>query len=165
MQMDHIHNEAVLAFLEAHKDRPGVKRFLARQDEITKAMDKAPGADYEDYLDYLGANIGDDAEFTMVELNGLLGPSFLVRLSQEEKREYCYEEFEIRLDELMKPVYTKDEGSFFTVWSSDGRIDVPARFLEPFRRLLDENRVEYEDQLGGRTEPAISSAGFARAPE
>jgi len=26
--MEHIHNEAVLAFLKAHEDGPGVRRFL-----------------------------------------------------------------------------------------------------------------------------------------
>jgi hypothetical protein len=33
------------------------------------------GTDYKDYLDYLEVNIGDDAEFTMTQLEKLLKPS------------------------------------------------------------------------------------------
>jgi hypothetical protein len=35
-------------------------------------MNRDSGMNYKDYLDYLEANIGDDAEFTMGELVGML---------------------------------------------------------------------------------------------
>lgn len=35
-------------------------------------MNRKLSTDYKDYLDYLEANIGDDAEFTMAELMGIL---------------------------------------------------------------------------------------------
>jgi hypothetical protein len=37
-------------------------------------MNGESGTDYQGYLDYLEANIGDDAEFTMGELTALLKP-------------------------------------------------------------------------------------------
>lgn len=70
--MDHIHNETVLAFLKEHEDNPNVKSFLRKQNRAINAMNKELGTDYKDYLDYLEANIGDDAEFTMGELEALL---------------------------------------------------------------------------------------------
>ena len=72
--MDHIHNEAVLAFLQAHKGNPNVKRFLAKQKLAIEALNKELDAEYKDYVDYLEANIGDDADFTMDELKALLEP-------------------------------------------------------------------------------------------
>ena len=72
MTMDHIHNEAVLAFMQAHKDNPNVQRFLAEQKLAIEELNKEFGAEYKDYLDYLNDNIGDDADFTMDELKVLL---------------------------------------------------------------------------------------------
>ena len=76
--MDHIHNETVLAFLKEHRDSEGVRHFLRRQMKEMDALRRTVGTAYRDYLEYLEANIGDDAEFTMAELNGLLRPRFLV---------------------------------------------------------------------------------------
>ncbi|MFC1604832.1 hypothetical protein ACFL5F_07375 [Planctomycetota bacterium] len=70
--MDHIHNEAVLAFMQMHKDNPNVQRFLAKQKRAIKTLNKEIGTAYKDYFDYLEDNIGDDASFTMDELRGLL---------------------------------------------------------------------------------------------
>jgi hypothetical protein len=67
-----IHNEAVLAFLKEHKDNPNVKDFLQKQNRVIRQMNRDSGMNYKDYLDYLEANIGDDAEFTMGELVGML---------------------------------------------------------------------------------------------
>jgi hypothetical protein len=72
--MDHIHNETVLAFLKEHKDTPNVKDFLRKQNKAIHLMNGESGTDYQGYLDYLEANIGDDAEFTMGELTALLKP-------------------------------------------------------------------------------------------
>ena len=72
--MDHIHNEAVLAFLQAHKDNPNMQRFLAKQKLAIEELNKELGAEYKDYLDYLEDNVGDDADFTMDELDALLEP-------------------------------------------------------------------------------------------
>ena len=69
--MEHIHNEAVLAFLKAHQNRPGVRRFIAEQDKEVKALNCELGTRYGGYLDYLEANIGDDASFTLEELKAL----------------------------------------------------------------------------------------------
>ncbi|MGB6919249.1 MAG: hypothetical protein WBF96_12070 [Phycisphaerae bacterium] len=147
--MEHIHNETVLAFLKAHEDMPGVKRFIQEQDKQVKALNRELGTRYEGYLEYLDENIGDDASFTLEELKALLAPAFLVRLNKEEKAEYSYEEFEVSLDELVKPVYIKDEGDFFTVWGKEGRIDIPVRLLGKFREFLREHRVQFEDEYGG----------------
>jgi len=43
-----------------------------KQNNAIKAMNRKLSTDYKDYLDYLEANIGDDAEFTMAELMGIL---------------------------------------------------------------------------------------------
>ena len=75
---------------------------------------------------------------------------FTVRLNDEEKPEYCYEEFEVSLEELLKPVYIKDEGDFFTVWGKVGRIDIPVRLLAEFREFLQRYQVSFEDEFGGR---------------
>ena len=72
--MDHIHNEAVLAFMQAHNDNPNVQRFLAKQKLAIEELNKELGTKYQDYLDYLEGNIGDDADFTMDELKVLLEP-------------------------------------------------------------------------------------------
>jgi len=72
MKIDHIHNETVLAFLQAHKANPNVQRFLAKQNKEIQAMNKSLGTDYKDYFDYIEDNIGDDADFTMDELKALL---------------------------------------------------------------------------------------------
>jgi len=74
MTMDHIHNEAVLTFLHAHKDNPNVQRFLAKQKEAMEALNKEIGSKYKDYFDYLVDNTGDDVDFTMDELKALLKP-------------------------------------------------------------------------------------------
>ena len=72
--MDHIHNEAVLAFMQAHKDNPNVQRFLAKQKPAIEELNTELGAEYKDYFDYLEDNIGDDADFTMDELKAVLEP-------------------------------------------------------------------------------------------
>ena len=72
--MDHIHNEAVLAFLQVHKDNPNIQRFLAKKNRSIEAINKELGTQYKDYLDYLEDNIGDDADFSMDELKALLKP-------------------------------------------------------------------------------------------
>ena len=70
--MDHIHNETVLAFLNMHKDKPNIRDFLKKQNRAVRLMNRESGTDYRDYLDYLKANIGDDVEFSMAELEELL---------------------------------------------------------------------------------------------
>ena len=70
--MDHIHNETVLAFLQAHKTNPNVQRFLAKKKRAMEALNREIGTTYKDYFDYLEDNIGDDADFTMDELRILL---------------------------------------------------------------------------------------------
>ena len=70
--MDHIHNEVVLAFLKEHKDNTNVGQFLEKQNHAIRAMNKELGMDYKDYLGYLEANIGDDADSTMDEFVALL---------------------------------------------------------------------------------------------
>jgi hypothetical protein len=70
--MDHIHNETVLAFLRVHKDNSNVINLLKKQNKAIHLMNRESGTDYSDYMDYLEANIGDDAEFTMAELETLL---------------------------------------------------------------------------------------------
>jgi len=72
--MDHIHNEAVLAFMQAHNDNPNVQRFLAKQKLGIEELNTELGTEYKGYLDYLKNNIGDDADFTMDELKALLKP-------------------------------------------------------------------------------------------
>ena len=74
MKMDHIHNEAVLAFLQVHKDNPNVQRFLAKQKLAIETLNKEIGIEYKDYFDYLEDNTGDDADYTMDELKALPKP-------------------------------------------------------------------------------------------
>ena len=57
----HLHNSDVLTFLKLHMDNPNIENFLKRQKQIIESMNKKCGTDYTDYLDYLEANIGDDA--------------------------------------------------------------------------------------------------------
>jgi len=144
--MDHIHNEVVPAFLQAHKDNPNVQRFLAKQKRAIEALNKEIGTEYKDYFDYLEDNIGDDADFAMDELKALLKPKFKIELSEGEKREFDYDGFDIVVDKLVKPVYIKDEGGFFTVWDKDGRVDIPARLLGKFIAFLREFNVPYESE-------------------
>jgi len=72
----HLHNSDVLTFLKVNIDNPNIENFLKRQKQIIESMNKKCGTDYADYLDYLEANIGDDASFTMDELKTLLRPRF-----------------------------------------------------------------------------------------
>ena len=144
--MDHIHNETVLAFLNVHKNKPNVRDFLKKQNRAIQLMNRESGTDYRDYLDYLEANIGDDAEFTMAELEALLRPRFEVKLLKKEKKEFRYKDFDIAADELIKPAYIKDEGDFFTVWVRKGRIDIPVRLLKRFVAFLKENGIPYQSE-------------------
>ncbi len=141
-----LHNSDVLTFLKLHMDNPNIKVFLEKQKKIIDPMNKKCGTDYADYLDYLEANIGDDASFTMDELKTLLRPRFQVKLNIKERKEFDYEDYEIGLDDLERPVYIKDEGQFFTVWDKQGRVDIPVRLLDKFRKFLQDNHIEYEDE-------------------
>ncbi len=71
-EMNHIHNETVLAFFQEHQNNKNIQRLLKEQDQDIEAMNRVLGTNYAGYLDYLQANIGDDASFTMAELKGLL---------------------------------------------------------------------------------------------
>ena len=141
-----LHNSDVLTFLKLNRDNPNIKVFLEKQKKIIDPMNKKCGTDYADYLDYLEANIGDDASFTMDELKTLLRPRFQVKLNIKERKEFDYEDYEIGLDNLERPVYIKDEGQFFTVWDKQGRVDIPVRLLDKFRKFLQDNHIEYEDE-------------------
>ena len=141
-----LHNSDVLTFLKLHMDNPNIKVFLEKQKKIIDPMNKKCGTDYADYLDYLEANIGDDASFTMDELKTLLRPRFQVKLNIKERKEFDYEDYEIGLDDIERPVYIKDEGQFFTVWDKQGRVDIPVRLLDKFRKFLQDNHIEYEDE-------------------
>ena len=141
-----LHNSDVLTFLKLHMDNPNIKVFLEKQKKIIDPMNKKCGTDYADYLDYLEANIGDDASFTMDELKTLLRPRFQVILNIKERKEFDYEDYEIGLDDLERPIYIKDEGQFFTVWDKQGRVDIPVRLLDKFRKFLQDNHIEYEDE-------------------
>ena len=81
----------------------------------------------------------------MDELKALLKPKFKVKLNEKEKKEWD-RDFEVSIDGLKKPVYIKDEGHFFTVWEKQGRVDIPVRLLDRFRKFLRDNRIEYEDE-------------------
>jgi hypothetical protein len=155
--MDHIHNETVLAFLKEHRDNPNVKDFLRRQGQVIRLINRESGTDYRDYLDYLEGNIGDDAEFTMAELEALLRPRFEVKLLKKEKKEFRYKDFDIAADELIKPVYIKDEGDFFTVWVREGRIDIPVRLLKKFVEFLKENGIPYQSEYDSWKERDLSA--------
>lgn len=144
--MDHIHNEVVLAFLQAHKDNPNVQRFLAKQKGAIEALNKEVGIEYKDYFDYLEDNMGDDVSWTMEELKALLKPRFEVELFEKERREFGYDDFELVVNDLIRPVYIKDEGDFFTVWDKDGRVDIPVRLLGKFIAFLQENNVLCESE-------------------
>jgi len=142
----HLHNSDVLTFLKLHMDNPNIENFLKRQKQIIESMNKKCGTDYADYLDYLEANIGDDASFTMDELKALLKPRFQIILNTKETKEFDYEDYEVGLDDLKRPVYIKDEGHFFTVWDKQGRVDIPVRLLDKFRKFLQDNHIQYEDE-------------------
>ena len=141
----HLHNSDVLTFLKLHMDNPNTGSFLRKKKQIIDAMNKKCGTNYTNYLDYLEANIGDDASFTMEELKSLLRPRFQVKLNEREKKEWDGD-FEISVDDLEKPVYIKDEGHFFTVWDKQGRMDIPVRLLDKFRKFLRDNRIGYDDE-------------------
>ena len=144
--MTHIHNETVLAFLKSHRENRNIQRFLAEQKREIRAVNRSLGTHYRDYLDYLEGNIGDDADWSIAELKALLGPRFPVTLSKQEQNDYEGNRFEIILDELIKPVYIKDEGHFFTVWDKQGRVDIPVRLLERFVTFLKKNGVAYKSE-------------------
>ncbi len=144
--MEHIHNEAVLAFLQAHKDNSNVQRFLAKQKEAMEALNKELGTRYKDYFDYLEDNVGDDADLTMDELKALLKPRFEVKLSEKERREFGYDDFDLAVDDLATPVYVKDEGDFFAVWDKNGRVDVPIRLRKGFVAFLEQNGIPYQSE-------------------
>jgi len=76
------------------------------------------------------------------------GSVFLIRLSDAEKKGYCYEEYAVELADLSRPVHIKDEGDFLSVWGRYGRIDMPVRFLGPLRRFLRTNGVAFQDEFG-----------------
>ena len=81
----------------------------------------------------------------MDELKALLKPKFKVKLYEKEKKEWD-RDFEVSIDDLKRPVYIKDEGHFFSVWEKQGRVDIPVRLLDKFRKFLRDNRIEYEDE-------------------
>lgn len=141
-----LHNSDVLTFLKLNRDNPNIKVFLEKQKKIIDSMNKKCGTDYADYLGYLEENIGDEASFTMDELKTLLRPRFQVILNIKERQEFDYEDYEIGLDDLERPVYIKDEGHFFTVWDKQGRVDIPVRLLDKFRKFLQDNHIQYEDE-------------------
>jgi len=144
-KMDHIHNETVLSFIKIHKDNINMQRFLKKEDEAIRAMNKELDTDYEDYLDYLEANIGDDASFTLEELQDLLKPKFEVKLNKKEQKEFDYNDFEIGINDLEKPVYIKDEGDFFSIFAKE-RMDIPVRLLGKFIKFLEDNNIKYENE-------------------
>jgi len=144
--MAHIHNETVLAFLKAHSENLNIQQFLAEQKRAIQAMNRSLGTRYRDYLDYLEDNSGDDADWSIDELKALLGPCFAVTLSKQEQSDYEGNGFEIILDELIKPVYIKDEGHFFSVWDKQGRVDIPVRLLKDFLGFLNEHGVAYQSE-------------------
>ena len=80
----HLHNSDVLTFLELHRDNPNIESFLESQKRIIASMNRKCGTDYTDYFDYLRANIGDDASFTMDELKALLKPNEEAVFSKEK---------------------------------------------------------------------------------
>ena len=82
----------------------------------------------------------------MDELKALLKPRFQIILNTKETKEFDYEDYEVGLDDLKRPVYIKDEGHFFTVWDKQGRVDIPVRLLEKFRKFLQDNHIQYEDE-------------------
>jgi hypothetical protein len=123
-----------------------IRRLLAQQKEQIHAMNQSIGTDYRDYLDYLEDNIGDDASWTMDQLQELLRPCFEVRLSKDEQDDYEYDSFLVNLDDLIKPVYIKDEGDFFSVWENQGRVDIPVRLLKSFLEWLKENGVGHKSE-------------------
>ena len=155
--MKHLHNAGVTTFLRIHKDRPGVENFLRKEDQIIEAMNRSLDTDYRDYLDYLERYPEDDAEFKLPDLEALLAPVFVVKLKESEKSEYCCDQFTLGLGELMKPVYIKYQGEFFTVWTKDGQVEVPQRLLDDFRQFLDENQIWHEDELeiARRKQPSV----------
>ena len=144
--MEHIHNETVLAFLLAHIEHPNVQRFLNQQKHEIQEMNQSLGTNYKDYIDYLEDNIGDDADWSIDQLKVLLRQHFEVKLSKEEQSDYECDSFDVYLDELIKPVYIKDEGDFFTVWEKQGRVDIPVRLLKQFIALLKENKVSHKSE-------------------
>ena len=146
----YLHNFDVLTFLKSHIANPNIKVFLEKQKKIIDSMNKKCETDYTGYLDYLEANIGDDAPFAMDELKMLLRPRFQVILNTKERKEFDYEDYEIGLDDLEKPVHIKDEGQFFTVRDKRGRIDIPVRLLDKFRKFLQDNHIDYEDEYDKR---------------
>ena len=125
----------------------GLPLFLQEQKKEIKELNKELGDNYKDYFDYLEANVGDDASFTLDELNALLKPRFEVTLSKAEKKEFDYDYFIIDIDELEKPVHIKNEGKFFSIWSNKERIDIPLRFLKGFIKFLNKNKINYENEL------------------
>ena len=141
-----LHNSDVLTFLKLHMDNPNIKVFLEKQKKIIDSMNKKCGTGYADYLGYLEENIGDDASFTMDELKTLLRPRFQVKLNIKERKEFDYEDYDISLDDIERPVHIKDEGQFFTVWDKQGRVDIPVRLLDKVRKFLQDNHIEYEDE-------------------
>ena len=140
-----LHNSDVLTFLKLHMNNPNIENFLNIQKQMIDSMNDKYGIDHTDYLDYLEANIDDDASFTMDELKRLLRARFQIILNAKERKEFDYEDYEIGLDDLQRPVYIKDEGDFFTVWDKHGRVDIPVRLLDKFREFLQDNHIEYED--------------------
>lgn len=146
--MDHIHNETVLNFLKAHKDNRNIMEFIQKQNSQIEEFNKALDENYIDYFDYLESNIGDDASFSLAELKSLLNPGFEVKLTNKDKEEFEYDSFIIGVDELEKPVYIKDEGSFFSIWSKKERIDIPVRFLKRFIKFLKDNKIYFNNEYG-----------------
>lgn len=57
-QMNHIHNETVLAFFKANLDNKNVREALEFLNKTSEG----------NYLDYLEENIGDDSSFSLKEL-------------------------------------------------------------------------------------------------
>ena len=109
-------------------------------------MNQSLGTEYKDYFDYLEENIGDDAGFTTDELKALLQPRFEVTLLEKERNDFEYDYFDIAAEELIRPIYIKDEGDFFTVWNRDGRVDIPLRLLGKFTAFLRENNIPYQSE-------------------
>lgn len=79
---------------------------------------------------------------------------FQVKLTAQEQKEFTVHGLaivNIGASALVTPVYIKDEGYFFSIWTkADNRIDIPLRYIKPFLKWLDENKMRYECEVGGR---------------
>ena len=100
-----IHNEYLLGWLQANENNPFVKKFKAELDKSVADTEY-----WDDYYDYLEDNIGDDASFTVSELEKIKKGNLVVKYNEADGQLHLYEYSTIKVIKRGDYLYCLDDG-------------------------------------------------------